>query len=127
MERQQAEAERLSYQLELSRLQQQQQRIGQPFVSSQSHPHHYPHPATSRTYVLGGRDNNGTAQLFPAFASGLNGGVGVNSKGAGAQPGRQAKGWLNPLGYIDYWFGDSTGSSGGAAAGGSGETIIIKV
>jgi hypothetical protein len=118
VERQQAESDRISYQLELSRM---QDRIGSSRNTG---------PPTTRTYVLNGRDN-GNNSLIPAAGSAVGSGSahgsGSGSRAGTSSGGSGARSGLTPRGYIGYWFG--SGNSGGANSSGSsgGETIIIKV
>jgi hypothetical protein len=118
VERQQAEADRISYQLELSRM---QDHMGSSRNSG---------PPTSRTYVLNGRDN-GNSSLIPAAGS-TTGGGSAHGSGSGSRAGTSSGGsgassWLNPLGYIGYWFGNSSSGGGNSSGSSGGETIIIKV
>lgn len=131
-ERQQAEADRIAYQVELSRL---QDRLGANGRGGGA-------PGSGgRTYVLNGLDSSSAGLLVlaghgVAGAAGGNGRGGHASVGGGAGSAGSGSGaagvgsWLNPLSYVGYWFGSngsSSGSAGGTAGGGGGDTIIIKV
>ena len=78
--------------------------------------------SSSTTYVLNGASNGRlTAQL-----QALNNGSSSSSVGTIARPAASPAGWLNPLGYIGYWFGGQPGRAGDAKAAAAG-IIIIKV
>lgn len=103
VERQRAEAERIAHSNEMARLQQQ---------LDGRHPSNGQTATQSRTYVLNGQDSRAAAFLPPPTPA--------------VAPPSSAASWLNPLGYIGYWFGGGSGGGGGGN-GSSGDTIIIKV
>jgi hypothetical protein len=99
-ERQQAEADRLSYQMEISRLQQE---LGYKTHAQTQNGHNLPSSKDAKSMQLVPHPATHASMVVMRQTSTIE--------------------WLNPLGYIGYWFGGPAGGGGDRSKG----AVIIKV